>query len=42
LINALPGSNSVNTVHYTTVEEAVLLYCPCQATVRMGLSMTSC
>jgi hypothetical protein len=28
LINELPGSGSVNTVHYATVEEAVFSACP--------------
>jgi hypothetical protein len=33
LINVLPGSRSVNTVYYATIEEAVF---------SMGFSVTSC
>jgi hypothetical protein len=42
LINALPGSSSVNSVHYATIEEAVFSVSSAQKTEGTGFSVTSC
>jgi hypothetical protein len=37
LINALPGSSSVNTVHYATIEEAGFSMSSAQSNTRNGV-----